>query len=133
MKKNNEISNLIAREFDGRMEAAVFSHILDKGMENLAKITEQEIEKIEGNGIMSKDFLQALVRTAVKICKNYTPIEVMKYIRTECGFTPFPSHVTLYKDTYSASDWMELCCMLDEDENEAEIKILVIKESEEIY
>jgi hypothetical protein len=125
--KNEEISMLIANEFDTRMEAAIFSYILDKGMENLKEITEKEISELEENGLMTASFVQALVRTAVKICKDYTPMEIMVYIRMNCFFTPSPKELILYKVDYTEEGWSELCCQLDEDEEESEIEILVIK------
>lgn len=126
--KNKEISNLIAWEYDSRMEASVFSYILDNGIRQLSEVTEEEISNLEGNGLMTANFVQALVRTAVKICKTYTPMEIMEYIRVECNFTPFPAPVTLYKNDYTVDDWSNLCCELDADEEEVEIKILVIKQ-----
>lgn len=128
MCKNEEIRNLIAREFDARMEASVFSYILDKGIDGLSEITESEISKLEGNGFMTANFAQSLVRTAVKICKTYSPMVIMEYIRVGCNFTPLPTYVTLYKDDYTDEDWTNLCCELDEDEEETEMKILVIKQ-----
>lgn len=128
MCKNEEIRNLIAREFDARMEASVFSYILDKGIDGLSEITESEISKFEGNGFMTANFAQSLVRTAVKICKTYSPMVIMEYIRVGCNFTPLPAYVTLYKDDYTDEDWTNLCCELDEDEEETEMKILVIKQ-----
>lgn len=126
--KNKEISTLIAREYDSRLEASVFSYILDNGIRQLSEVTEEEISNLKGNGIMTANFVQALVRTAVKICKTYTPMEIMEYIRIECNFTPFPAPITLYKNDYTVDDWSNLCCELDADEEEVEIKILAIKQ-----
>lgn len=70
INKMEEIEKLISKEFDSRMEASVFSYILDMGMKNLSEITDGEINKLEGDGFMTAAFVQALVRTAVKICKE---------------------------------------------------------------
>lgn len=128
MNKNEEISNLIARDFDSRMEASIFSYVLDKGIDQLAGIKESEINELEGNGFMTANFVQALVKVAVKICKSYTPMEIMEYIKVECNFSPFPAHIMLYKDDYTDEDWSNLCCELDADEEDTELKILVIKQ-----
>lgn len=126
-KTNMEISSLIAKEFDTRMETSVFSFILDNGIESLKEMTEDEISKIEGNNFMTSRFAQSLVRTSVKICKGYTPIEIMQYIRAECYFNPFPREVTLYKDYFKGDGWEYLCSDLDADVEEEEIAIIVIK------
>lgn len=79
--KMKEIKNLVENEFDSRMEMGLFSYILDKGIEYLSKVTDEEIREFKGDGFMTEDFVQALVRTAVKICKEYTTMEIMAYIK----------------------------------------------------
>lgn len=126
--KNEEISRLIENEFDSRMEAAVISYILDEGIKNLQNETEESISKIDGEKFMTAEFLQALVRTAVKICKTYRPMEIMCFIRMSCQFAPFPKSVDLYKEDFTETGWSELCGRLDEDEESCEIKVLIISE-----
>lgn len=128
--KNEEIRSLIARKFDSRMEAAMFMYILDYGIEKLSKTTEDDIQNIKGNAMMSDSFLQALVRVAVEICKKFSAMEIMTYIRMACNFTPFPSKLKLYKEDYSEIGWEEICDALDldGDEEDQRISILVIKE-----
>lgn len=128
--KNEEIRSLIAREFDTRLEAAVFTYILDCGIEKLSKSTEDDIEKVKGNDMMSDSFIQALVRVAVEICKKFTGMEIMTYIRMACNFAPFPSKLELYKEDYSEIGWEEICDALDLDGDEEDqmISILVINE-----
>lgn len=128
--KNQEIRSLIAREFDSRMEASIFTYLLDKGMEGLKEITEEEITALEGNGLMTANFVQALVRTAVKICKTYTPMEIMEYIRIGCMFSPFPKELTLYKEDYTETGWEEMCSTLDLEEDKTAVNVLVIQENE---
>lgn len=129
--KNEEISRLIENEFDSRMEAAVISYILDEGIKDLKNGTEESISKIEGNGFMSAEFLQALVRTAIKICKTYTSMEIMCFIRMSCLFAPFPKSVDLYKEDFTETGWSELCGRLDEEEEEESLRIEVLIISEE--
>ena len=57
-----KIGKIIEKEFDSRMENAVISYIMDKGMSNVKEITDEQIEKLEGNGLMTQDFVQSLVR-----------------------------------------------------------------------
>lgn len=129
-KKNNEIAQLISKEFDTRMEASIFSYIIDKGMGNLTEVTDDEIAQIEGNAFMTDRFLQALVRAAVKICKEYTPMEIMEYIRVSCNFTPFPKFTTLYKDYFTELGWEELCYEFDQEPDDDVINLLVIPTTE---
>jgi hypothetical protein len=71
--KNNageKVRNIIRKEFDSRMEMAVVTYILDNGWEDLKEVTEEDILKVEGNGLMTKEFCQALVRASVRICKE---------------------------------------------------------------
>ena len=71
--KNNagqKVRDIIRKEFDSRMEMAVVSHILGTGWDNLEKLTEEDILKVEGNGLMTQEFCQALVRASVRICKE---------------------------------------------------------------
>lgn len=129
--KNEEIRSLIAREFDTRLEAAVFTYILDCGIEKLSKTTESEIENIKGNAMMSDSFSQAFARVAVEICKKFTGMEIMTYIRMTCNFTPYPSKIELYKEDFSDIGWEELCNCLDTDTESNRIEIMAITVKEE--
>ena len=62
-----KIGKIIEEEFDSRMGNAVVSYIMDKGMSNVKEITDEQIEKLEGNGLMTQDFVQSLVRCAKRI------------------------------------------------------------------
>lgn len=84
--KTKEISAYIKKEFDTRCEVMVASYILSKGTEFLRNVTDEEISLVEGNGLMTQDFVQALVRTAKYICVNANEIEIMSWIRKECWF-----------------------------------------------
>jgi hypothetical protein len=85
MKKvENKVTKIIREEFDARVSMMVVQYILDKGTENLSKITEEEILKLEGNGLMTANFVQALVRTGVRISKECNMIDdFLPYIVTE--------------------------------------------------
>ena len=41
---------------------------MDKGIENTREITDEQIEKMEDNGLMTQRFVQSLVRCARRIC-----------------------------------------------------------------
>jgi hypothetical protein len=48
-----KIGKIIEEEFDSRMGNAVISYIMDKGMSNVKEITDEQIKKLEGNGLMT--------------------------------------------------------------------------------
>lgn len=48
----NKIGKIIEEEFDSRMGNAVISYIMDKGMSNVKEITDEQIDKLEGNGFL---------------------------------------------------------------------------------
>ena len=65
-----KVRDIIRKEFDSRMEMAVATHIIATGWDKLELVTEEGINNVEGNGLMTKEFCQALVRASVRICKE---------------------------------------------------------------
>lgn len=76
-----KIGKIIEEEFDSRMGNAVISYIMDKGMSNVKEITDEQIEKLEGNGLMTQDFVQSLVRCTRRICNECKWNELIEFIR----------------------------------------------------
>ncbi len=74
------------------------SYLLDKGYDLTSKLTEDDIAQIEGNGLMTKEFAQGLVQTAVKITKatNGNPVEIVQFCAAEDVFD-----VTFYANKLS--------------------------------
>ncbi len=62
-----KIENIIKEEFYLIMGNVVISYIMNKGIENVKEITDEQISKLEGNGLMTQDFVQSLVRCARRI------------------------------------------------------------------
>lgn len=83
-----KIGRIIEKEFDSRMGNAVISYIMDKGMSNVKKITDEQIKKLEGNGLMTQDFIQSLVRCARRICQECEWTELIEFIRLYLWCTP---------------------------------------------
>lgn len=79
--KMKEIENLIENEFDSRMKTSIFSYILEKGIENVVKITEEEICEIEREKHIEPQFIRAFVKVSIQICRNYTTMVIMNYIK----------------------------------------------------
>jgi hypothetical protein len=79
-----KIGKIIEEEFDSRMGNAVISYIMDKGMSNVKEITDEQIKKLEGNGLMT----QELVRCARRICIECEWAELIEFIRLHLWCTP---------------------------------------------
>ena len=123
-----KIGRIIEKEFDSRMENAVISYIMDKGMENVKKITDEQIKQIEGNELMTAEFLQSLVRCARRICIECEWIELIEFIRLYLWGTPTVHDVYLYKEDFTDESFAELLDNLDLDESEVgeEIKLFAV-------
>lgn len=113
-----KIGKIIEEEFDSRMEVMVLSYILENGISNISSITEEEIYNIKGNKSMPDDFCQALVKCAVKICKECDQMEIMKYIRLYLNFIPTVREVTIYREDYSEDRFCEILKQLNLDEED---------------
>ncbi|MFQ7099243.1 MAG: hypothetical protein ACLRRO_03435 [Lachnospira eligens] len=123
-----KIGRIIEKEFDSRMGNAVISYIMDKGMSNVKKITDEQIKKLEGNGLMTQDFIQSLVRCARRICQECEWTELIEFIRLYLWCTPTVHDVCLYKEDFTYESFAELLKDLDLDESEVgeEIKLFAV-------
>lgn len=127
-----KIGKIIEEEFDTRMGNAVISYIMDKGMENIKKITDEQISKLEGSGLMSQDFVQSLVRCARRICNECEWIELIEFIRLHLWCTPIVHDVYLYKEDFADESFTELLNNLDLDKSEVgeELKLFAVVDSD---
>lgn len=123
-----KIGKIIEEEFDLRMGNAVISYIMDEGIENVKEITDEQIEKIEGNGLMTQNFVQSLVRCARRICNECEWTELIEFIRLYLQGTPTVHDMYLYKEDFTDESFAELLDDLDLDESEVgnEIKLFVV-------
>ena len=123
-----KIGKIIEEEFDSRIGNAVISYIMDKGMSNVKEITDEQIKKLEGNGLMTQDFVQSLVRCARRICIECEWIELIEFIRLYLWCTPTVHDVYLYKEDFTDESFAELLDDLDlsEDEVVNEIKLFAV-------
>lgn len=119
-----KIGKIIKEEFDSRMGNAVISYIMDKGMSNVKEITDEQIDKLEGNGF----FVQSLVRCARRICNECEWTELIEFIRLHLWCTPTVYDVYLYKEDFTDESFAELLDNLDLDESEVgeEIKLFAV-------
>lgn len=129
---DTKIGKIIDTEFDSRVGAAVFSYIMEKGIEFIKQITDEDIEEINGNGICSVEFNQSLVRCARRICMECEWIEIVEFIRLHLWCKPVVHDVCLYKEDYTEEAFSELLDNLDLDESEveSEIKLFAVVDEE---
>ena len=125
---NTKIEKIIKEEFDVRMGNAVFSYIMDKGIEFIKQITDEEISKIKGNGLMTADFVQSLVKCARRICIECEWVEMIEFIRLHLWCTPPVHDVSLYREDFSEESFRELLNDLDLDNEEVgnEIRLYAV-------
>ena len=123
-----KIGRIIEEEFDSRVGNAVISYIMDKGIEFIKQITDKDIAGIKGNGLMTDDFLQSLVRCARRICNECEWIEMIEFIRLHLWCTPIVHDVYLYREDFTDESFAELLNSLDLDNDEVgnEIKLYAV-------
>lgn len=107
--RETKIGRIIADEFDSRLELAVIMYLIQHGTDMLKDVSEDDILKVTGDAMMTAEFCQSLVRTAVRIAKECTETEVCEYIRKYICMEPQMKEVTFYKDNYSKANWEYIC------------------------
>lgn len=125
-----KVRDIIRNEFDSRLEMAVITYILDNGFENLKEVTEEEILKVKGNALMTDRFCQALVRAAVRICKECNQIDdFLPFVVNHLYVPNAKMHkVEIYQDQMTKWRWESFIDSLDieyeEDADEIEAVFL---------
>lgn len=114
----NKMKEILSRS--GSAEMMIIYYMLDKGIENLKSITEDDIKTVKGNGLMTEEFCQLIVRTAVRIANECDTHEILKYIRCEAWFTPAVKEIELGKEAISDYSWEHLCDEMDVDPEETD-------------
>lgn len=59
------------------------AHLMDIGWKTAKKITDENIEQIEGNGLMTREFCQDLVRVARDLANVCSPVEFVQFCQVE--------------------------------------------------
>ena len=134
MRNNSadKVKQIINTEFDSRMSGAVVSYIISAGWEHLKDITEKDIKQIKSEtNIMTDEFVQCMVRTAAKICKECSLTDdFIPYIIME----NFNRHVPVRKlelcegDFDTESDWkyvLDSLYIVDETATYVELGVFV--------
>lgn len=130
-QKVKAIRTIIQTEFDERTETALFSYMFDKGLDNLKTLTDERIENEikEDQGVFSRDFLIAMVKTARKLAIKFTSTELLTYVRMELWMMPNIQEIAAYRmdnGNYEIEESMNF----DLDEKEVAILHVVIEEAE---
>lgn len=83
----NKVKQIIDNEFDSRLGLAVLSYALGQlGQDQAASLTDEDIEKAEGNALMTKDFVQSLMKCAREVAKTSFCDDIIPYIVEEYGY-----------------------------------------------
>lgn len=107
------IREIIAKDFDIRMEIAVMDYILCNGYDAVSVITDEQIAACNGSGFMTKEFEQAFVRCARTICIEHSSIDVVKYIANMSMEGALKTEIEIYKEDCSNYLWDRLMDKLE--------------------
>lgn len=66
----NKMKLIIAKEFDTRLDTMIIMYLLEKGIDFVKEIEDEEINKLDGIGIITKEVMQLMVRTSRKIARE---------------------------------------------------------------
>lgn len=80
MLKAREICN---REAKGIPYVMIISYILDKGQATISQIEDADIETLEGNGLMTAEFVKGLVRAARAVVRECDQNDIVRLIKAE--------------------------------------------------
>lgn len=92
------------------MSGAVIQYLFDKGIENVADFSDEDIAEIPGNGLMTASFCQTLVRTAKEIAQNCDLYEdiypfIMHQLPNNYCQT---QEIGLIRSDYREEEWQEI-------------------------
>ena len=130
-----KIGKIVDANFDARMTNAVIGYIIDKGWDNVKCITDEQISNLESQALMTKEFVQSLVKTAREICQTCSMWEdLMPYIRCHIGINGYQTQeIRLEKEDYTESEWDNLIYQLDVDDDIDRIDGFMIVTDEIVY
>lgn len=80
MLKAREICKREAKQIPYVM---ILSYILEKGELIISNITDEQIDALEGNDLMTADFIKTLVRTARAVVKECDQSEIVRLFKAE--------------------------------------------------
>ena len=83
----NKVHQIISKDFDTRMGLAVCHYLCEQvGIDKAKEITDEQIEGLEGNALMTKAFCQSMVRCARRIARECSFVnDIVPYLIDEWG------------------------------------------------
>lgn len=84
----SKVKNIINEEFDCRLSMMVMTYLLDQiGMSNAKDISDEEIDALQENGLMTEDFVKSLVRCARRIARECSFVnDIIPFMVTEFDY-----------------------------------------------
>lgn len=124
----DKVKQIIRQDFDMRLANAVITYILSEGISTLEKCTDEDVAKVKGNPLMTAKFVQAMVRTAIRICKECdVDDDIYPFIINHMYVHAAPTkEITVYQDELTKWRWEQLINDLDVDYEENADEILSV-------
>lgn len=124
----DKVKRIIEQDFDMRLANLVITYILSKGIENIQQLTEKDIAEIKGNAFMADRFVQAMVRTACRICNECDVHEdiypfIINYMYIHAAPT---KELMIYQEEMTKWRWEQFINDLDVEYEESADEILSV-------
>ena len=79
----NKAKEICDQTANGIPYVMILSYILDKGQATISQIEDSDIDEHEGNGLMTKDFVQNLVRAAREVVLNCDQSDIVRLFKSD--------------------------------------------------
>ena len=79
----NKAKAICDREGRGIPYVMILSYILDKGQTIIKEITDEEIEELEGDGLMTQPLVQRLVKTAREVVRQCDQSDIVRLFKSD--------------------------------------------------
>lgn len=79
----NKAKKICDKEARGIPYTTIIAYIFDKGMSNLEKLTDEQINRAKGNRLLTTDFVQALARAGRELSIHCSVNEIVELIKSD--------------------------------------------------
>lgn len=105
--------NKVKREQRMEVFAMSVTYLLDKGYDFCKRLTDKDISEAEGNGFMTREFCQCIIRTARNIANaEDSPIEIVQFCSLDDTF-----ELTRYNERWARYDLVKILSYLIDNGN----------------